>query len=216
MRAPNPGGRGRSLILALVGAVAGAALVVVGMNLSAVVGGRPEPSVTPHARAKSKTVAPAQPIPTVAPTAVSATPTEIAIPAIGVKAAVEDVGLDSSGSMGVPTNINDTAWYEDGAAPGQAGDAVIDGHLDWYTGPAVFWNLAKVAPGEAITVTMSNDTQIAFTVRSEQSYPYATEPPGLFSTSGPPTLSLITCAGQWDAGKQIYSNRLVLTASPDQ
>ncbi|MFZ0214660.1 MAG: class F sortase, partial [Candidatus Dormiibacterota bacterium] len=103
--------------------------------------------------------------------------------------------------------------YQDGPAPGQPGDAVIDGHLDWYTGPAVFANLAKLKPGDQIQVTMSSGQPITFQVKTLQSVPYTSAPSGLFATSGPPTLSLVTCAGQWDAGKQVYLNRLVVTAS---
>ena len=41
----------------------------------------------------------------------------------------------------VPSKPTDVAWYKPGPAPGEAGDAVIDGHLDWTTGRAVFWDL---------------------------------------------------------------------------
>jgi len=49
--------------------------------------------------------------------------------------------------MAVPSVPSHVAWYSPGPAPGEPGDAVIDGHLDWTTGPAVFWNLGKLHAG---------------------------------------------------------------------
>jgi hypothetical protein len=58
-------------------------------------------------------------------------PTSLAIPAIGVNAAVEQVGVNAQGNMDVPRNPNNTAWYAPGARPGQQGNAVIAGHVDY-------------------------------------------------------------------------------------
>ncbi|MGH7922052.1 MAG: class F sortase [Candidatus Dormibacteraceae bacterium] len=213
LRPPAPRGRTKELFLALLGVALGASLVVVGINVASAVLGTSSPPAASRIPTAPKGTAPA-PIPTATAAPAPATPTALSIPAIGVQAQVEDVGLDATGAMAVPSNIDDTAWYDDGPAPGQAGDAVLDGHLDWYTGPAVFWNLANLHAGDTISVTMSSGSRLNFDVETLQSYPYTSAPPGLFSTSGPPRLSLITCAGQWDAGKQIYSNRLVVTAAP--
>ncbi|MGH7861033.1 MAG: class F sortase [Candidatus Dormibacteraceae bacterium] len=140
-------------------------------------------------------------------------PVEIVIPAIKLDARIESVGQDAAGAMGVPKDIHDAAWYQNGPAPGDPGDAVIDGHLDWYTGPAVFWNLGRLKPGDAIAVTLSNGTRVNFSTVATATYPYVSRVPGLFATSGRPELSLITCAGKWDAQAHLYLSRLVVSAT---
>lgn len=150
---------------------------------------------------------------TAPPAAENAVPVRIVIPAAGVDAVLEHVGVTATGALGTPDNPSDAAWYAAGPAPGAPGDAVIDGHLDWYNGPAVFWRLGEVPLGATITITMSRGPARSFQVVSRHSYPYTQEPAGLFATTGPATLSLITCAGAWDEGRQIYRQRLVVTAA---
>ena len=36
--------------------------------------------------------------------------------------------------------------------------------------------------------------------------------PGLFATTGPPRLSLITCGGSWDKAKQSFTLRVIVDA----
>ena len=57
------------------------------------------------------------------------------IPSIGVDAKSEVLPF-----LAVPQDVNNVGWFSNLPAPGENGDAVFDGHLDWYTGPAVFWN----------------------------------------------------------------------------
>jgi hypothetical protein len=109
-------------------------------------------------------------------------PARLAIPRIGVDAAVERVATDASGAMGVPADYHDAAWYGPGVVPGDPGDAVIDGHLVWAVGgrdvPAVFWNLAAVRPGDEIDVTTTDGQVLAFSVvASEQISAYADAAP---------------------------------------
>jgi len=140
-------------------------------------------------------------------------PTQLAIPKISVMAPVEQVGVDRNNNMAVPTKASDVGWYRPGPAPGEAGDAVIDGHLDWTTGKAVFWDLHLLQAGDEIDVVAQDGVKLRFAVTDAHSYPYTAHPAGLFATSGQPQLSLITCSGSWDKGRQIYLQRLVVNAS---
>jgi sortase (surface protein transpeptidase) len=214
MRYPQLGGRGRDLLLISTAAILGAGAAVLVMG--SVVSQPPAAAAAPRAPSTTSPANPVPPLPTpaVAPVQPYVFPDHISIPAINVSAAVEQVGLDSTGSMGVPSKTTDTAWYDDGPTPGQPGDAVIDGHLDWYSGPAVFWNLGRLKPGEEILLQLSNGQQLGFEVTSVHAYPLTATVPGLFDVSGPPRLSLITCAGQWDASRHVYLQRLVVTALP--
>lgn len=137
-------------------------------------------------------------------------PVRLAIPAIGVDAAVEQVGLDSQGRMAAPARTDDVGWYNLGTVPGDAGDAVIDGHLDWYTGPAVFQKLGRLKTGDQITVLHDDGTTVKFIVDATTVTPYDASTDALFTRSGPPSLTLITCAGTWDRQRGTYLQRLVV------
>jgi sortase (surface protein transpeptidase) len=135
---------------------------------------------------------------------------------IGVDAWVEPVGVDRLGNMAVPSSPQNVGWYRFGPRPGGAGDAVLAGHLDWTSGPAVFWELHRLAPRDEVVFAPANGTQLRFRVTSVRAYSASSRPPaGLFASSGPPRLSLITCAGAWDAQHGIYAERLVVDAVLD-
>ncbi|MBO0705408.1 MAG: class F sortase [Candidatus Dormibacteraeota bacterium] len=130
-----------------------------------------------------------------------------------MQAPVEKVGVDAQGNIGVPSAPTNVAWYDRGPAPGQPGDAIINGHVDWTTGPAVFANLRALQPGDGITVVTQSGQQLPFKVTGSKAYDANTRPPAdLFATSGPPRISLITCTGPWDVGRKQYQQRLVVSA----
>ncbi|HEY5442554.1 MAG TPA: class F sortase, partial [Candidatus Saccharimonadales bacterium] len=56
-------------------------------------------------------------------------PRYLRIPKLGVNARVLQVGVNSSGALGTPSNVFDTAWYTGSAKPGQPGATLIDGHV---------------------------------------------------------------------------------------
>lgn len=141
-------------------------------------------------------------------------PTTIEIPSLGVNAAIESVGLDDQGRMGVPQEVMDTGWYKFGYRPGQRGSAVIDGHFDSQTGaPAVFYNLATLQIGDKIIVTDSNNQKYKFIVTSVTSYPFDSLPmQKIFARNDKARLNLITCDGTWNRSTHNYSNRAVVFA----
>jgi hypothetical protein len=168
----------------------------------------------------------ATPSPTPSPSLVCPTPTYtkrrgipshwpilVQIPSIGVDAPVELAGVDRHGDMQVPVNPCDVAWFKLGPSPGSAGNAVIDGHLDWWTdGPAVFWKLARIRPGAEIDIIEASGAKVRFTVTTRVALRRTDEPSGLFTTTGPATLTLYTCAGVWEPWADTYSQRLFVDA----
>ncbi|MFZ0216717.1 MAG: class F sortase [Candidatus Dormiibacterota bacterium] len=138
-------------------------------------------------------------------------PVRLLIPRIGVNAVIESVGETSNGQMAVPQRVQDVAWYAPGIVPGHPGDAVISGHLDWYTGPAVFQHLGSMHDGDTVTVQFADASSVTFDVTESTSYPVQAEPGYLFQAGGPAQLSLITCAGSW--GGSQYTQRLVVNAT---
>ena len=150
---------------------------------------------------------------TSSPTPAIAQPVTLSIPKIHVTAPIETVGLDKDNNMDVPKQATDVGWYEYGPNPGDMGNSVIDGHLDWYTGPAVFWQLNQLSPGDQITVTDTAHQSHVFVVTKKASYPYTQFPLNqVFGATSGAHLNLITCAGTFDKVAKNYSNRVVVYA----
>jgi sortase (surface protein transpeptidase) len=169
---------------------------------SAKVSAAPSPTPTDDVLARARAiVAPAAP------------PTRLLIPAIGVNTQVESVGLDAQGRMGTPSVPANVGWYSSGVAPGDAGNALIDGHLNWTSGPAVFWHLGQLRAGDTLTIVRADGTRVRFVVDSTSVVPYNASEDALFTATGPPSISLITCAGTWDLQHSTYAQRLLVHAS---
>jgi LPXTG-site transpeptidase (sortase) family protein len=140
------------------------------------------------------------------------------IPAIGVDALVEHVGLTEDLAMDVPSKTENVAWYKLGYRPGERGSAVIAGHLDTATGaPAVFWNLESLEPGDEIFVQGADGIRRRFIVDYHTRYPYDDAPvQEIFGPAPVPRLALITCKGTWDRINRNYSHRVVVYATAAQ
>jgi sortase (surface protein transpeptidase) len=144
-----------------------------------------------------------------------APPARLQVPKIGVDAPVDAVGTDSQDRMAAPTTADHVGWFRPGPVPGAPGNAVFDGHLDWYGTPhAVFWRLGQLRIGDEVTVVGSDGSRASFAVFASDYYAYDAHPPGLFATNGSPSLALITCAGSWDRAQGTYLQRLVVMAAP--
>jgi sortase (surface protein transpeptidase) len=160
------------------------------------------------------------PTPTAPPTStpdpftIAGRPIHLEVPAIGVDAYIEQVGLTSENAMDTPRGWNNVAWYGRGYRPGEKGNAVIAGHLDTSSGgPAVFWSLHQLTPGDEVIVTYENGDQYRFVVTGSEYYLYDAQGPiidRIFGESLTPDLNLITCDGAWDRGQATYSHRLVV------
>jgi sortase A len=139
------------------------------------------------------------------------------IPAIGVDAGLESVGLTTEGSVDVPKDPVNAAWFNLGPHPGEIGNAIIDGHFGWKSGaPAVFDNLHKLRKGDKIFVEDGKGTTTTFVVREYRVYGSNDSVSYVFSSSdGKAHLNLITCEGTWDKIQKSYSNRLVVFADKE-
>jgi len=139
----------------------------------------------------------------------------LVIASIGVDALIRPVGLDGQHAMSSPASLDTVGWYDKGPLPGQAGDAVLDGHLGLAWMPAVFRDLHKLRPGDTFEVIWPDGHKVHFRVVSSMRVAAgAPAPPELFARSGPSRASLITCAGVWDKTTATFSERLIVTAVP--
>jgi sortase (surface protein transpeptidase) len=140
-------------------------------------------------------------------------PIRLAIPAIHVDAAIEQAGLSASGAMEEPSSPDLVAWYTLGPRPGEPGNAVIAGHVDWTTRLAVFWHLRDLRPGDTVRVAGDDGVTRTFIVTRTTAYPRDQVP--LIDVFGPASgahLNLITCAGEFDASSHQYEETLVVSA----
>jgi LPXTG-site transpeptidase (sortase) family protein len=130
---------------------------------------------------------------------------------MSVNTTVEHVGKDAQGNMDVPKDANNVAWYELGYKPGENGNAVIAGHLDTKTGPAIFYNLNQLKVGDEITVATNLNKKLVFTVVNKQIYKANNFPVlTVFGTASEPLLNLITCTGVFDRTTEHYLDRVVV------
>jgi sortase (surface protein transpeptidase) len=141
-------------------------------------------------------------------------PISIAIPAIGVHAPIVAVGLQADGAMQVP-DPDQVGWYRLGPRPGAPGPAVLIGHVDNRTGPAVFYRLRQLRPGDEIIIGQSDGTTSRFLVGRLEQHPKTALPTSrIWTTATRPLLRLITCGGSFNHATGHYRDNLIVYASP--
>ncbi|GHJ06153.1 hypothetical protein TPA0907_05200 [Micromonospora humidisoli] len=143
-------------------------------------------------------------------------PTQIAISRIDVRAPVHQVGIAPDGSIDVPAaaRAQEAGWYDQGPTPGQYGPAVIVGHVDTTTGPAVFHGLRELRDGDRIEVTRADRRVAVFEVDQVQRYGKERLPVDeIFGDFSRPGLRLITCGGRWVGGGTGYADNVVVYAT---
>lgn len=144
-------------------------------------------------------------------------PVSVAIPAIGVQSNLLRLGRNEDGTMQVPdlsTQANLAAWYKYSVTPGQIGTAVIEGHVDSYEGPAVFFRLGALKPGNHIDVTLADGVTAVFRVTGVREYAKAEYPANIiYGSSDYAALRVITCGGTFDSTTGHYLSSVVVFAS---
>lgn len=168
-------------------------------------------------RARFASVAPA---PTTPPS--TAPISRIVIEAIGVDAPVVVRGLEAGGVPQEPGKPDVVAWYDFSARPGGGSNAVLAGHVDWTydgrPGPAVFWGLKDLKPGDVVRILLEDGTRYDYAVTANFAVPY--DDPKAVEVMGPTpddVITLITCGGTWipDPGNPLggnYTHRVIVRA----
>lgn len=144
-------------------------------------------------------------------------PTAIDIPAIDVRSGLLTLGLNRDGTIQVPplfAKPSKAAWYRYSVTPGQAGTSVIEGHIDTYQGPSVFFRLGALRPGDKVDVTLADGMVAVFQVTGVRQYPKASFPAlAFYGDTAYPSLHLITCGGKFDPATRQYLSSTVVYAS---
>jgi hypothetical protein len=142
-------------------------------------------------------------------------PTRISIPALGLRATVVEVGTAADGSIAPPAEdpSGTAGWYGLGPSPGEAGTAVIVGHVDTADKPAVFQRLRDLTAGRLVEVTRKDRRVATFTVDSVESFPKTAFPADrVFAPADVPRLALVTCGGAWVGGEVGYADNVIVFA----
>jgi LPXTG-site transpeptidase (sortase) family protein len=144
---------------------------------------------------------------------VNLTPVRLVIPSIHLDATIEARGLDSKRNLDTARDFRDVAWYDLGPAPGQPGDAVMNGHVNWWTGNAVFTYLSRVRVGDRVEVVRADGTSVWFRITAKRVVAANARIASLFAPSPVATLTLITCTGAWDPLTLSDTHRLLVSAT---
>jgi Sortase domain len=147
-----------------------------------------------------------------------AAPVMVDIPAIGVHAPVSSVGVGGDGELEIPTDVRTLGWYRYGPAPGAAaGSVVVAGHIDSAVqGKGAFFRLGALRPGGRLTVTVQNGRTWRYRVVAREEWPKPVVPLArIFSLTGAPRLTLVTCGGGFREDIRSYVDNIAVTALPE-
>ena len=152
-----------------------------------------------------------------APALRQSAPVSVTIPAIGVRSNLLHLGLNANGTIQVPsltTSADEAAWYKYSVTPGQTGTSVIEGHVDSYQGPAVFFRLGALRPGNLIDVRLADGITAVFRVTGVREYAKDKFPANtIFGPADYAALRVITCGGDFDTATGHYLSSVVVFAT---
>ena len=205
-------GRGRPAWLTLSAVRRTLAAVAVGAAALAVVTAGTEDG--PASRPASGASPPAQQVVVeAAPVPSRAAPLSVDLPSIGAQSRLVELGVDGAGALVPPSDFALAGWFTGGPVPGEVGPAVIAGHVDSRDGPAVFYRLEELTPGDEVSVTRADGSVAQFAVTRVEQYPKAAfDTADVYGPTAHPELRLITCGGVFDHTRRSYTHNIVVFA----
>jgi sortase (surface protein transpeptidase) len=159
--------------------------------------------------------APAARVPDASAPMAKSDPVEVDVPKIGVHSSLVPLGLNADNTVQVPpvSTPMQAGWYRYGPTPGEIGPAVILGHIDGDKNKGVFYDLKKLAPGDAVSVTRADGTTAHFVVTKVDLVPKDTFPTdSVYGDTADPELRLITCGGSFDRATHNYVDNTIVYA----
>jgi Sortase domain len=141
-------------------------------------------------------------------------PVRLEIDRIGVSTGLERLGRARDGTVEVPSEWGVAGWYAGGTRPGDPGSAVILGHVDSKSGPAVFYRLRELRPGDLVEVVQAGGARVRFAVeRTEQVDKRRFPTADVYYPTLTPMLRLVTCGGSFDPATGHYRSNLIVYAT---
>ncbi len=146
-------------------------------------------------------------------------PVQMVVDSIGLDAPIE-TGTIADGVMLDPSGPWVVTWYSQLGKVGQGDNVVMAGHVDyWDTGPAIFWSVPSLQPGDVISLIGENGETYNYAIEWTQLFDVATQltpdviQNDIVGNTGQESLTLITCGGDFNYETGEYLQRWVLRAN---
>jgi hypothetical protein len=144
-------------------------------------------------------------------------PARLAIPRLHLTTRVSATGLAADGrSLDLPQSAVPVVWWAYGARPGATqGTLLIAGHISWGGRAGTLGRIGTLHVGDPISVTRIDGTVVHYRVTGRREIAkMSLGQLGVFATTGPPRLILITCGGRYDTSRHSYADNVVVQAVP--
>lgn len=140
-------------------------------------------------------------------------PIRVRIPDIEVDAPIIPLQVGESGVLLPPARNDIAGWWKDGPEPGESGPAVIAGHVDSHTGPAVFFRLPDLPPGAQVFIDRADRTTAVFTTyRLERHSKDEFPTDAVYGSTSNAEIRIITCGGDFDDTNDRYLANVIAFA----
>ena len=128
-----------------------------------------------------------------------------------------DLHIRPDGRLEEPAEWDDVGWFAGGSKPGAAGPTVIAAHVDSQAGPAVFYRVLEMEPGDEVIITDHDGAEHVYRVEHTADFPKDDFPTRkVFGAQLDDELRLITCTGEFDAAASRHlDNRVVFAERID-
>jgi LPXTG-site transpeptidase (sortase) family protein len=144
------------------------------------------------------------------------------LPRFDVSGNVVVKGIDpATNIMQSPDNKDDVAYYAFSGHPGfgcpsagKCANAVLSGHVDWYTGQTgVFWHLKDLKEGDEVDLTLQDGAVLKYQVVANTIYKSEEAPVAdILGDTPQESVTLITCDGVFNKTLQEYGSRRIVRA----
>lgn len=202
----------RGYLIALIVALL-AALVVLALTLGG--GSEPPTAQPPAAQPVAVDPEPASAGENAVAALPKSDPVSIDIPKIGAHSSLVPLGVNADNTIQVPpvTTPLQAGWYTYAPTPGEAGPAVVLGHVDGNHQKGIFYRLKELAAGDRVSIAREDGTTALFEVTKVHQVPKQDfEKEGVYDDTAGPELRLITCGGVFDRSAHNYVDNIVVYA----
>ncbi|MEK7462443.1 MAG: class F sortase [Patescibacteria group bacterium] len=141
-------------------------------------------------------------------------PIQLQIPKLDIDVPFsEPLGLKPNQEVEVPNDYTSVGYYKNGPTPGELGPAVILGHVDSVSGPAVFFSLGQLEKDDEIRVERADGSVAIFAVTKLERHSQAGFPTKeVYGDINHAGLRLITCSGIYIKDATHYTHNLIVFA----
>lgn len=127
---------------------------------------------------------------------------------------IREVGLESNGQLEIPDET-EIGWYGYGATAGDVGATVLAAHVSFNNTTGPFFELGVLDPGAKVAVALDDGTERHYEVVERARYEKDALPSErIWRNTGPETLVLITCGGDFNPDLRRYRHNIVVYAVP--